>query len=389
MEAKTAWRAALAGVLAAALTLAGCSRAALLGGGGTSASLPQITLGLIGAAPGPGSFEGSFTGQAAQLAVDAINAAGGLAWQGQHYDLRLAYAGWPDLRGAATNLLFGDPAPLALLGPDESDAVRTVAPVVASADLAMLTVAAAADLTAGNPDVIRLRPSDAWIAATLTVYVVQRLGLRAVAVAPLDNAYGQTGDATITAALAGQGLRPVADVALPPGLTDAGDEAARLIAAHPSAIISWATAPEAANLLLALRAAGWAGQFAVGALDADFQALAGPAGVGAVGPATWLGAATNAASAAFVTSYQQRYGTSPDDRSAAMYDAVRLVAAAITAGGPSRAAIRAYLAHLSAFPGVQGTLDAARGLAVLGSAGEVDLNLVIVRVTAAGLSVLP
>ncbi|MFL5577043.1 MAG: ABC transporter substrate-binding protein [Gemmatimonadaceae bacterium] len=61
----------------------------------------------------------------------------------------------------------------------------------------------------------------------------------------------------------------------------------------------------------------------------------------------------------FVAAFHARYGADPDASAALAYDATRLVARALTDGGPSRGAVRDYLATVGrshSFEGVTGTV---------------------------------
>ena len=73
------------------LFLAGCAPLQHLPGAAAATPvLPTLTIGLVGAAPGPGNFEGSFTGNAVQLAIDTdpmLPAA--FSWQGQTLSTRI------------------------------------------------------------------------------------------------------------------------------------------------------------------------------------------------------------------------------------------------------------------------------------------------------------
>ncbi len=364
-------------------SLAGChphlNLTATTPGTGTT---DTINLGLIGAAAGPGAVEGSYTGDATQLAVTTINANGGVAWQGHRYQLALKYGNGSDVTSMTDGLLAATPPILALLGPDESDAALTASVLAGRAGVPELTIAVDPALTApsqGPATLFRVRPpATAW-AQAIASYAATQAHPHGLAIATLDDDFGRTGLHTIETTLAQHGLAPVANVLLTPGLLDASLPAAAVQGAQADAVLCWSTAPEAAQLLHRLRAIGWQGQWLMGMIDGDFVALAGNDGAGSVGAINWAAGVTTPANQNFISAFQQHYGMVPDEHAAAAYDAVQLVAGAIAAVGPQRDAVANYLAHLHAVSGLQGTFD-SNVATTLGTQGDLSLNLVLVRV---------
>lgn len=368
------------------LLLAGC--APFQHTPGATAAAPTSTplaIGLVGAASGPGDFEASFTGNATQLAITTINAAGGISWQGHHYHLTLASAGAADVVQDVHDLVFATPSPVAILGPDESVAALAAAPIIERAHIPALSIATATTLTAptknsNDPLIFRARASDAASARALTTYAVQHLGGHGITVVASDNDYGQAGMDVITHTLAGLGTNAAAQVLLEPGTLDFAAQAAQVLVSHSDTVICWSTEIEAARLLHDLRVAGWAGHFTIGTADADFIALAGGDGDGVVGAMTWTAALTSPASQQFVQAYIQRFGNQPDEHAAAAYDAIQLLSNAIRTVGPDHTAITRYLATLTGYVGVQGTFDASNATKGLGASGELTTAMEIVQV---------
>ena len=347
-----------------ALTLSGCAQLKALAGGGTTASLPTFQVGIVGAALGPGGVEGSYSANGAQLAMDAINAQGGVVWQGQHYQLTPTFSGASAVVDRVRDFTSRIPPIVALLGPDESDAAVAALPLIASTRIPTLTLALDDTLTdsAKNQQALslfRVRPPQAAWAQALATYAMQHAN-GPIALASIDNDYGHTGAATLITALAAAKVTPVAQITLPAGMDDASQQVNAIKAAHANTVLCWSTEAEAATLLHALHAASWQGQFLLGQADADFIALAGPDGDGVLGLQSWSPALTDVASQAFVAAYTHRFGTAPDDHAAAMYDAVHLLAAGLASVGPDHDALTHYLATLSGYNGVTGLYTASQ-----------------------------
>lgn len=374
------------GIIAIVLiALAGCTRPSLRGAVPTADPRPVLRIGLVGASPGPGALEGAYTGDAAELAIDQINQAGGVIWQSAHYRLALAFGNGGDLTTQVQALVVAAPPIVALLGPDESAPALATGPLAVRAQVPQLTISTGAVLAdpaqrPGDQWTFRMRPPDAEWARAVTRAAIEQLGGHVIAVAALTSEYGRQGAATILATLAELGRAPTAQVALAPGLADPAAAVAQILAAHPDTLICWSTEPEAATLVRALHAARWHGQFVVGAVDGDLIALAGQDGEGIVGATNWTPEQASPADAAFLAAYQARYGQMPDEHAAAMYDAVGLLAAALAAVGPDHAALAAYLAHVSGYQGVQGRYDAKHARSLLGAPGDLTARLDIVRI---------
>jgi branched-chain amino acid transport system substrate-binding protein len=363
------------------LSLAGCARLNAVLGKVPTAVVPTWQIGIIGAAYGPGGLEGSYSGNGAQLAIDQINARGGIAWHGVHDLLAPIFSDAAAPADRVRDLVFRVPAPVALLGPDDSDAALAVVPLVAQTHIPMLTLATTPALTDPAqapmpPQIFRVRPPLAAWARAVAQYAVQTGG--PVVVATITNAYGRAGATAIATDLAAAQVTPAAQVALAPGLDDAAAPVAQSLAAHPTTILCWSTEAEAATYVHGLRAAGWTGQFVLGQVDPDFMALAGTDGNGAVGAMAWYPTLPTPASQAFTTAYVQRFGMQPDEHAAALYDAVQILAAGLAAVGPDRIALAQWLAHLNAFSGVTGTYSASAA-ATLGTVGDLTTTLHLVR----------
>lgn len=364
------------------LYLVGCARLNALLSKTMTPVVPTWQIGIIGAAYGPGGLEGSYSGNGAQLAIDQVNTRGGVVWHGTHYRLAPVFSGAAAPADRVRDLVFRVPVPVAILGPDESDAALAVMPLVAQTQIPMLTLATAPALTDPTqaptpPQIFRVRPPLVAWARAVAQYAAQSNG--PLVVATITNDYGRAGAAAIATALSSAHVMPAAQIALAPGLNDASAPVAQALAARPATILCWSTEAEAATFLRGLRAAGWSGQFVLGQVDPDFMALAGTDGNGVVGAMAWYPALTTPDSQAFTAAYIKRFGMQPDEHAAALYDSVQILAAGLATVGPDRTALAHWLANLNNFSGVTGTYSASAATAY-GTVGDLTTTLHLVRV---------
>ncbi len=209
-----------------------------------------------------------------------------------------------------------------------------------------------------RPTLFRLAPANAPMSRRLADYVSEKA--TAVALLGDGSSYGREGVDATRSALARNRVRVAAEATLPDG---GGDVAPQVLAARRSgaeALVVWARAGGVAAVVRAARSAGW-----------DVPVYTGPTGedplvrqrladrpewldgtvfvsfriTSEVGPAPF---------AAYRKAYEQEFGpdrigvqaggrevVQPPDWSTYSYDAVRLVAAAVKAGGPLMDALNA------------------------------------------------
>jgi ABC-type branched-subunit amino acid transport system substrate-binding protein len=352
---------------------------ALLPGQASAARQQALRLGFVGyLLSGPNYDFGAVAG--AELAVAQINRAGGLiAPDGTTYTLELAIESATDevsARAAIQSLL--ERGVIALLGPDAVDQTRSNLDLAAEARVPQLTSTLAAALTAQDVSdfVFRIRASDLARSQALADYLVNQMGFRRVGTSFTNTPYGNAGIVTFDAVLGDFGLQPVIEAQ-----HDAADldmtVAAQVIASNaPEVVVHWGNPYQAAMLLQELRALGWQGVFVYSDIAPTFLGLlSGDQTAGVMGPLTWVYTLPEPASRAFLADYVQAFGVIPSERSAAYYDAVQLVAAAVRAVGREPAAIRDYLLNLPTFLAVQGNLEPG----AFGD-GETGANVVIVEI---------
>jgi ABC-type branched-subunit amino acid transport system substrate-binding protein len=150
---------------------------------------------------------------------------------------------------------------------------------------------------------------------------------------------------------------PALHLTLAAAATDHDRAAADVVSSGARAVLLLAGARDAARVVRALRAAGFAGAVVGGAPlgRRTFAEAAGGAAQGVAFPLLFDPEEPGAS--AFVRAYEARWGVAPDYLAAHAYDAVRLVADAVRAAGPNRALVRDAIAALAPWPGVCGPVS--------------------------------
>lgn len=357
--------------------------------GATTNTARSVTLGFVAPQTGPDGEIGRRALQGAQLAVNEINTAGGIIGPQntrytldlRSYDATSAEATAQAMRAALTT------QPVALLGPTLTGLLVPNLGVAPAARVPQLVSGTSVTLTGSDPSrfVLQLRPADAVWATSLASYLVDIRGYTRLATAAATTSYGQDSVAAFNAVVnryaSVSGARVVAATSHSVTATDLSMDVQTILAANPQVVAVWTAPGPAAALLKGLRAAGYTGVFAYGAIsNPDFlAALTTEELNGVIGTANWTPAAVDAASQQFVENYQRTFGELPDMHSVAYYDAVYLVAQGIRATGPAALTTQQFIIRLPRFVGVQGEYRPA-----INNNGQLGATVLILQAGADG-----
>ena len=303
-----------------------------------------------------------------QLAVDEINAAGGITVGGVAYKLVPVYLdnGFSEGEAAVVTQKFADDAGiLAMIGPNDSAMCLASAQIVNADKLPTITPwATNIDITKTGNYFFRACFTDDFQGAILAKYAFQKEGARtAAALYDKSNPYN-VGIATIFAKTFEQlGGRMLELQTYNSGDTDFNAQLTRIIAKKPDILILPNFYEEVVNQATQARRLGYAGKFIGSDTWGDSSILAADT-ENLLNNAVWVGhyhvdIASDMA-LKFIESYKKKYGTDrvPNDIVALNYDAVYLFKKAVeTAGTLSRDAIQQGLASIKLFEGVTGTMQ--------------------------------
>ncbi len=308
------------------------------------AAYAQGTFGASAPLTGPRALLGQYVQQGVDLAVEEINAAGGVLGQ----TLVISYADDqgdnPNFaKNAMARLKEVDKVPI-VLGPHYSVAQLATMPNYCDGSLISITGATGVPVTdQGCNFVIRIRGNDNLQAKALVAYALEHLALEKIGVLYINDDFGRGGADRVMNALKESGVEPVGVASHNPQDTDFSAQLNQLKAAGAELIILWTHDSESA--LIVRQAA----QFNLGIKFAGstslsqpvFVELAGPAGEGVISASDFIADNPDEYVQEFVTKYRARYNEEPEIFAAAYYDSVKLAAEAINmAGSLAPAAIR-------------------------------------------------
>jgi branched-chain amino acid transport system substrate-binding protein len=323
---------ALVGIVLVAAVAAAVARA------GEQALTPQpISIGALFSLTGSGDVYGPQQVKGAQLAVDQINAQGGI----DGAKLRLVVRN--DKSDTATGKtqmrdLIDKTGAVAVLGPTLSAVAYAADPVADSLQTPVLGVS-----NTGSGIVGECAYACTWIwrdslgesiavPANVSEYVLEAHPSTAAIVYASGDVLGIQEAQLAGQALLQNGVRVLRKTALPKtGSIDAAVK--RAIAGNPAVLfIGTVDGQTAADVMKAARNDNFLGTFLGGnTMNSNATAaLAGDAGQGARSASAWYIDNDFPANAAFVTAYSQTYGTQPDQFATQAYIGVTIIANALT-----------------------------------------------------------
>lgn len=339
-------------IAATALALAAC------------AGSTEVKLGLIVSLSGPGAPYGTSIRDGVELAVEELNAAGGINVDNaamMPVELILKDAQSDPVRGVEVAHELLNAGVHATIGADISDVTLAVAPHFQEAQQILMSPASSTPkLTTAGDFIYRNFPSDDLEALNVADHIFNKAGLREAAVIAVQNEFGLGQKSAFIQRFRTLGGRDVGQESYPADATrEQIAQAVQSIVGAPAIYIAGYT-DDTAAVVRALREAGSeAALFGSGAVLAQALVAAGGDAVeGLLFPRPSFDPDSQVPSVrAFVTAFEARYGRTPDTYAAHGYDAVMILAQAIQEAGEDPAEIRFYLNSMNPFEGVTGTTD--------------------------------
>ena len=330
--------------------------AALLAAPRLARAEDTIKIGVLSPNTGPAAEAGKLQQNGIRMALDAVNEHGVL---GRKLEVVIEDDQTTNPGAVlAFSRLASQPDIVAFIGPIRSTQVNAIAPDVLKAGKPMLFGGTDPSLTQqGNKWLFRCRPNDSYSAKVIAEFGVGDLKKQKWAVVYSTDAFGTNGSKALVEALKDKGITPV----LMQGYTNqASDYTAVVLAVRQSGadiLGSYFTFESDLGIFARqLRQLGvsipWVGSPSI--VNTTALNLAGRALYGTYGVADYAVDATPA-SKAFGDKYLALYKALPDNQSSYAFDAVNLIARAITdAGGTDPEKLRAALAGIRGFAGAEG-----------------------------------
>ena len=327
---------------------------ALLAGCGKPARV-----GAIVSRSGAASSSGEQVARGFDLAVERINAAGGVGGR----RLELLYrddSTNPEIGIAALRELVEREHVTTVLGAVSSTVTLRLAPYCERQRVVLMSPSAtASQLTGAGDYIFRTVPSDVLEGASMADFA-RDLGLDRVAILSVDNDYGASLAGAFTDRLSASGGSVVASLTFPEGDEAAiADAVAALPGLAPRGLYIPAYAGDLATALRLLRETRLR-PIVLGTSGAASEPIraAGPSAENLVFPMSSFDATADSADVrSFAVAFNARYAAEPDVYAAHAYDTVLVLAAAVTLAGSWDAdAIRDALLRIDNYEGVTGRL---------------------------------
>ncbi len=336
--------------LAGALALGLCS---------LSPAFADIKIGFQAPLTGPAATDGKSAAIAAQMAVDDINAAGGVLGQ------KVALVSYddqakPDQAIFTANKLIGEDGVKLVVNGSYSASGRAAAPVFQQAGVVMISAYGVhPDITRAGDYIFRLVHLGPPQGAATALYIGKTLGLKTVSAITMDNDYGQATMDGFLAAAPKYGIQILNKYSYSLKDRQFGSIVASVKRDNPDAAYATGYFFTAGPLVAQLRAAGVTAPI-IGsqAFDSEkFIDIAGPAAEGVTIIDSFNRQRDDAALKTFFAGFKAKAGYDPEGVAAITYSAVRLMADAIQcAGSADPAKVRDALAATKDFQTFDGTL---------------------------------
>jgi branched-chain amino acid transport system substrate-binding protein len=319
-----------------------------------------IRIGVVNEITGVQAQAGEFTLYGIRLAQEEINRAGGVLGRPIELQVEDNQSTNPGTVLAFSKL--GSRKDIAgIIGPIRSTQIQAASPTIARAGIPTMIGGTDTSLThVNNRWVFRARPNDSYSSRAIAEFGVNTLKVKKWAIVHSTDAFGSGGAKALTAALKNLGVTPVLDQ----GYTNnSQDFTALILALKKSGADGLATymsmEPDVGIFARQLKQLGYSGAWmGSGSIIAVTSlSLAGDALHGTYAITDFTTDASDA-TRAFTQRYRKKYGVNPDTFASWSYDALNLLAAAITrAGSTEPNAVRAAILAIKGYKGLEGTYE--------------------------------
>ena len=310
------------------MILAGFALAAGLTGGALAQSGAPIKLADVAELSGGGATVGTNWKNGIDLAIEEINAKGGILG----HKLEVTHADSQSNPGVARAQVQKalDAEPYVLLGPGYSGSVKVTAPLAAEAGVPEIMGGEAAELTmAGNKFLFRTSFGQQSTMPKVAKYIADDLKAKSAAIVWVNNDFGKGGRDVITQEFKRLGVKVVADLSTEAGQADFAADVAKLKAAAPDAVFVYLNEEESARILKEIKRQGISVPL-VGETTLIGQKVIELAGDAANGARGHVGLTTDAPVAsvkAFRDRFVKKYNYVPDHNGIKGYLAVYMIKA--------------------------------------------------------------
>jgi branched-chain amino acid transport system substrate-binding protein len=275
---------------------------------------------------GPGAVSGTNWRDGATLAIDEINAAGGILGR-KIVTENLDTQSNPGISRAQIQKVL-DKEPYVVLGPIYSGSVKVNMALTEQAEVPQIVGAEAAQITeTGNPYVFRTAFGQQFSMPKIANYLHDGLNAKTVAVVWVNNDFGKGGHDSFVKEMAPRGIKVIADLSTEQGQVDFGSDVAKLKSVNADSIFVYCNEEESARFLLEAKRQGLKSPLfgETTLLSQKVIELAGPAANGVRGHVGLSADAPVPAIQEFATKFNARFKYAPDHNGIKGYTAVYLI----------------------------------------------------------------
>ncbi|WP_315785492.1 MULTISPECIES: ABC transporter substrate-binding protein [unclassified Bradyrhizobium] len=308
--------------------LAGLCSAVLLSGAAYAQSGAPIKIANVAELSGGGATVGNNWKNGIDLAVEEINAKGGILGRKIEVSHADSQSNPGVARAQVQKALDGEP--YVLLGPGYSGSVKVTAPLAAEAGITQIMGGEAAELTqAGNKFLFRTSFGQQSSMPKVAKYINDELKAKSVAVVWVNNDFGRGGRDVITKEFNRLGIKVAADLSTEAGQADFAADVSKIKAAAPDAVFIYVNEEESARILKEIKRQGVTAPL-IGETTLVGQKVIELAGDAANGARGHVGLTTDApveAVKAFRDRFVKKYNYVPDHNGLKGYLAIYMVKA--------------------------------------------------------------
>ena len=199
-------------------------------------------IGGLFAVTGPNSFLGDPEKKSLQMAVDEINARGGIDGHRLEAVIRDT-EGVPDKAVLAANELISSEKVVAIIGPSLTPTTLPLVPLVESNKIPLISCAAGIEITEPvKPWVFKTAQSDVLAVATIYEHM-KKNSIKKVGILTVENSFGESVKRQLISQASQAGIEVVQAESFGGKDTDMTAQLTKIRAAQPDAIICWGTNP--------------------------------------------------------------------------------------------------------------------------------------------------
>ena len=292
----------------------------LLAGGAGAA---EVKLSYVGEISGAGAVSGGNFRDGIILAVEEINAKGGILGE----KIALSNLDTQSNPGVARSQVQKaiDTDPYVILGPIFSGNVKSTMPLLKQAEIPHLVGGEAAELTSmGDNYLFRTSFGQQIGIPKIANFIRDEIKAKTLALIWVNNDFGKGGRDALLREMASRGIKVVADVSTESGQVDFAADVVKLKAANADAVFVYSNEEECARIMREAKKQGLKGPF-IGdttLLSQKTIELAGEAANGVMGHVGLSADAPIPAVTEFAAKFQKRFNYKPDHNGIKGYTAV-------------------------------------------------------------------